>query len=187
MEKHAEEINSLFAIIEEGSDENAFKAADSLAQIGGEQVVQRLVGLLSSSQYNTVYLAARALSKRKDNNLAMEAVFDLIKNGQEPFLKAVLTEALSGFDCSDYFVDVFKLYLFGNFKVSAMAKEILDDQEFAITPRVIRKAEKQWHHYQHNIKQGDDFHTKKREVENMLGIMKELFQGEETETGSDEE
>ena len=182
-----EDIAQLFAVIEAGSDDNAFQAADSLAKLGGEEVVQKLITLLSSSDYNTVYLAARALSKHKHNQLALEPIFELIKNGEQPFLKAILTEALAGFDCSEYFVDVFKLYLFGNFKVSAMAKEVLDDQEFAITPRVIRKAEKQWHHYSHNIKLGDDFHTKKREVEEMFGIMKELFDGEETGTDAEEE
>lgn len=186
MEKHGEEIERLLGIIRKGQDENAFQAADRLSQIGGEELVKELVDLLSSSEYNTAYLAARALSKRADNGLAIEAVFGLIKEGKEPFIKAILTEALAGFDCSEYFVDVFKLYLFGNFKVSAMAKEILDDQEFAITPRVIRKAEKHWNHYLHNVKQGDDSHGKKREVESMFAIMKELFDGEE-ETGEGEE
>ncbi len=167
------------SIIEVGMDEHAYEAADKLAELGGEEVIQQLLALLSSSNFNTVYLAARALSKRKDNGTAIEAVFELIKDGKEPFLKGILTEALSGFDCSEYFVDVFKLYLFGNLKVSAMAKEVLDDQEFAITPRVIRKAEKHWKHYTHNVKQDADFDLKKEEVEAMFDTMKGLFEGED--------
>lgn len=178
------EIARLFSIIEVGMDNNAFAAADKLAEIAGEEEIQWLVTLLSSDNYNTVYLAARALSKSKSNALAIEAVFDLIKTGTQPFLKGILTEALAGFDCSEYFVEVFKLYLFGNLKVSAMAKEVLDEQEFAITPRVIRKAEKHWKHYTHNVKQDEDFKAKQAEISSMFAIMKELFEGEE---GNEEE
>lgn len=181
MKTKPEDIPKLLAIIEEGKDDNAFSAADKLAEIGGEAIIPSLVTLLSSSNHDTVYLAARALSQCKDNASAIEAVFDLIKNGKEPFVKGILTEALSGFDCSEYFVDIVKLYLFGSLKVSAMAKTLLDEQEFAITPRVIRKAEKHWKHYQHNVKQDDDFHAKQQEMESMFEIMKELFEGEEME------
>ena len=185
MEYSQEKIAELFSVIEAGEDNNAFIAADKLADIGGEEIVNKLISLLSSSSYDTVHLAARSISKCKDNNLATEAVFELIKNGKEPFLKGILTDALSGFDCSEYFVEVFKLYLFGNFKVSAMAKEILDNEEFAITPRVIRKAEKHWKHYEHNIKLDEDFNQKKEETEAMFNTMKELFDGETVEEEGD--
>jgi hypothetical protein len=187
LEETTNEIARLISIIEIGLDNNAFEAADKLAAIGGEGVIQPLLSLLSSSNYNTVYLAARALSKCKDNDLAIETVFELIKNGKEPFLKGILAEALSGFNCSEYFVEVLKLYLFGSLKVSAMAKEVLDEQEFAITPRVIRKAEKHWKHYVHNVKHDDDFALKKEEVESMFQTMKELFEGEEADEEVDAE
>jgi hypothetical protein len=181
MPKNTEDTAKLLAIVEAGSDNDAYLAADRLAEIGSEEIMQKLMELLSSPNHDTVYLAARALSKCKENAVVLDNVFELLKNGQQPFLKGILTEALSGFNCSEHFVEIFKLYLFGNLKTSAMSKEILDEQDFAITPRVIRKAEKHWKHYQHNVKQDDDFHSKKEEVEHMFSVMKELFEGEETD------
>jgi len=176
MATSTEEIQGLIAILEDGMDDNAYMAADRLAEIGGEEIMQKMMALLASTNDNTVYLAARTLSKCTENAKVIEEVFELIKNANEPFLKGVLTEALSGFDCSEYFVEVLKIYLFGTFKASAMAKEVLDGQEFAITPRVIRKAEKHWHHYEHNVKQDDSFMLKKQEIEIMFSMMKELFE-----------
>jgi len=173
-----EKTNKLFSIIEIGEDENAFHAADQLAEIGGVEVVNRLVLLLSSENHDAVYLAARALSKCEDNQTVLETVFEIVKNDKDTFRKPILVEALAGFDCSDYFLELFKLYLFGSFKVSAMAKDILDEQEFAITPRVIRKAEKHWHHFKHNTTE-ENFAVKNQEVTLMFETMKSLFEGEE--------
>ena len=175
-----EELEKYIAILIDGTDENAFVAADRLAYMDTVEVVERLIPLISNENPDTVYLAARALSKTKENALALPAMIEELRKAElDDFKKGALTEALSEFDCSEYFVDVLKLYLFGSFKVSAMAKIVLDEQEFAITPRVIKKAEKHWNHYVHNIKQDEAFEVKKEEIESMFAIMKELFEGEE--------
>ena len=59
---------------------------------------------------------------------------------------------------------------------SAMAKEILDFEEFDITPRVIKKADKAWNHFQNNVKQDEAFELQKAEVEEFLGELKALFE-----------
>lgn len=188
MEERLDIVTRHFNIIEEGIDESSFISADKLGEIGGSEVIERLMTLLSTStNQNTQYLAARALSKCEENNEVIAKVFELIKNTKDSFLKSVLTEALSGFDCSEYFVEVFKLFLFGSLKVSAMAKEVLDDQEFAITPRVIRKSEKHYKHYLHNISKEEMFSAKKYEIEEMLSTMKELFEDEDFDSESNEE
>ena len=79
------------------------------------------------------------------------------------------------FDLSESFVDIFRVYLFGNFKAETLAKEYLDSVEFEITPRTIRKAEKHWNHYLHNPEDEGSLAIKKAEVEPMLLEMKELF------------
>jgi hypothetical protein len=79
------------------------------------------------------------------------------------------------FDLSERFVDIFKIYLFGNFKASTLAKSYLDEVEFDITPRTIRKAEKHWQHYLHNPEDEESVNLKKSEVEPMLLEMKQLF------------
>ena len=176
MKENQEDVSRLFALLEAGTDNDAYLAADKLAKVEGEDVLNRLMGLFSSNNEDTLYLAARTLSKREDNGKVLEAVFELIKTTKNPFLKSVLTESLAGFDCSEYFVEVFKLYLFGSIKVSAMAKEVLDSQEFAIIPRVIRKARKHYEHYLYNVKKSDDVFQKMEEVEEMFQTMSDLFE-----------
>ena len=87
----------------------------------------------------------------------------------------MLAEHLDEYDCSQEFVKVFKLYLFGSIKASAMAKEVLDYEEFDITPRVIRKAEKQWNHYVNNVKQDEAFDLMKKDTQEFLDELKSLF------------
>jgi hypothetical protein len=76
--------------------------------------------------------------------------------------------AMEGFDVSDHYVDIFRLYLFGSFKVSLLAKELLDYEEFEITSRTLKKAEKHWKHYQYNVKKDEHFLVREKEVEAML-------------------
>jgi len=71
---------------------------------------------------------------------------------------------------------VFRVYLFGNYKASTLAKDYLDELEFEISPRTIRKAEKHWNHYLHNPEDEESAGLKKSEVELMLKELKELFE-----------
>ena len=86
---------------------------------------------------------------------------------------------LEGFDLTESFVDVLRIYLFGNFKASQLAKDYLDSLEFGITSRVLKKAEKHWNHFKNNVNpNSDDFEIKKAEVEEILQEIKELLNDE---------
>ena len=76
--------------------------------------------------------------------------------------------ALEGFDLSGVYVEIFRLYLFGNYRVSMLAKDLLDHKEFDITPRVLKKAQKHWKHYSNNVKLDEVYALRKIEVEEML-------------------
>ena len=76
---------------------------------------------------------------------------------------------------AERFVDIFRVFLFGNFKASTLAKDYLDSVEFEITPRTLRKAEKHWNHYLHNPEDEGSLILKKAEVEPMLEELKALF------------
>ena len=56
------------------------------------------------------------------------------------------------------------------------AKNVLDYEEFDITPRVIKKAEKAWSHYANNVKQDETFDLKKEEIDEMLGELKAFLE-----------
>ena len=159
-------------------EEEAYNYADQLAEIGGEEVLNKLVEILKGEDIESAYLAARALSAMEDNQEALEPLLEVIHDHKNKMKNGTFVQALEGFDLSSKFVDVLRIYLFGNFKASFLAKEYLDYTEFDITPRVIRKAEKHWNHYQNNSKQDESFEIKKQEVEEILADLQAMF-GEE--------
>ena len=169
-------IENLFARMCDKQEEEAFKFADKLAEIGGEEVLNKLIELVKNEDIECVHLAARALAKMEDNQSALDTIMDAIHDNSNRHQNGALVQALEGFDLSSSFVDIFRIYLFGNFKSSLLAKEYLDYVEFDVTPRVIKKAEKHWNHFINNSKHDEEFEIKKTEVEEMLSEMKAMFE-----------
>ncbi|MBS9524607.1 HEAT repeat domain-containing protein [Litoribacter ruber] len=159
-------------------EEEAYKYADELAEIGGEEVLQRLITLIKSEDKECAFLAARSLSKIENNQEALDPLLEAIHEKDNKNQNGAFVQALEGFDISSKFVDILRIYLFGNFKASTIAKSYLDYTEFDITPRVIKKAEKHWNHFTNNSKQDEAFELKKAEVEEMLSEMKSMFEEE---------
>ena len=170
------DIQNLIAQMTEPEQNKAFEFSDSLSHIGGEEVVAKMMALLKDEHLEVRYLASRTLGLCKDRALALEPLLEAINDISNKSIQGDLAEYLDEYDCSDKFVPIFKLYLFGSLKTSTMAKEILDFEEFDITPRVIRKAEKAWKHYQSNVKQDEAFELQKKDVESFLGELKSLFE-----------
>lgn len=168
-----QKIDFLIAKLEDKKEQEAFQYSDELAEIENPYTVSRLISLLENGTPETKYLAARTLSLLEENEAALIPLLEEINKGKN---SGGLAVALEGFDCSQNFVAIFKLHLFGSYKTQAMAKLILDDTEFDITPRVIRKAEKHWKHYANNVKQDDVFALKKNEIETLLNELKSLFE-----------
>ena len=149
-------------------DDNAFEASDNLARIGSEEVVTAMVNLLESPDLEIRFLASRTLGLIENNENGLAPLMLAIHNAENASITGDLMMALEGFDVSTIFLDLFKLYLFGSFKVSRMAKELLDFKEFEITPRLIRKAQKHWNHYSNNVKQDEAYLIRKKEVEEIF-------------------
>ena len=168
-------LDNIIAKMSEDSASKAYDYSDQLVRIGGEDVLRKMIDLLQSSNNDIQYLASRTLGLMANHEEALTPLFDAIFDVSNKSTQGMLAEQLDEYDCSQEFVKVFKLYLFGSVKASAMAKGVLDYEEFDITPRVIRKAEKQWSHYIKNVKQDDAFDLMKIETEEFLGELKALF------------
>ncbi|MCK5370599.1 MAG: HEAT repeat domain-containing protein [Cyclobacteriaceae bacterium] len=153
-------------------NESAYKASDSLGRIGSEPVVKAMIELLNHSYPESRIMAAKTLGLVKNNNEALVPLLEAIKNKENSSIAGDLMIALEGFDVSENYVELFKLYLFGSYKVSMVAKDLLDYKEFSITPRVIKKAQKHWDHYSNNIKQDEVYVLRLIEVEEMLSDLK---------------
>ena len=172
MYKMAIDITTYLEQLSGKLNESAYKASDALGRIGSEPVVKAMIELLNHSYPESRIMAARTLGLVKNNDEALVPLLEAIKNKENSGIAGDLMMALEGFDVSEIFVELFKLYLFGSYKVSMVAKDLLDYKEFDVTPRVIKKAQKHWDHYSNNIKQDEVYALRLIEVEEMLDDLK---------------
>ncbi|MDX5337727.1 MAG: HEAT repeat domain-containing protein [Cyclobacteriaceae bacterium] len=170
-----EEITYLFHKITDPKEADAYHFADKLGAIADEEAKNKLIELVKGEDWEIAYLACRALSKTSWNNESLDVIFEKIFDRKNKSVQGAFVQILEEFDLSNRFVDIFRVYLFGSFKASALAKDYLDGIEFEITPRTIKKAEKHWNHYLHNPEDQGILEIKKTEVEPMFKEMKELF------------
>ncbi|GMQ23855.1 hypothetical protein Aoki45_05370 [Algoriphagus sp. oki45] len=171
----SEEIEKLFARMTDPKENDAYHFAEKLGKMADEEVKNRLIDLVKGDHWETAFLACHSLSKTQWNEESLDAIFEAVFDRKNKSVQGELVQVLEEFDLSDRFVDLLKVYLFGNFKASTLAKDLLDSVEFDITPRTIRKAEKHWNHYLHNPEDEGSLAIKKLEVEPMLQEMRELF------------
>lgn len=173
-----EEIQKLMDRMCDPTESNAYFFADKLGKVADEEVKEKLIELVKGDNWEVAYLASRALSVSKFNEEGLDAVLEAIFDKKKKAHQGAFVQIMEDFDLSERFVDIFKIYLFGNFKSSTLAKAYLDEVEFDITPRTIRKVEKHWNHYLHNPEDEGSVILKKSEVEPMLLEMKQLFSEE---------
>lgn len=159
-------------------NDKSFNASNYLGSLGNPEVVAMLIELLTSDNAETRFMAARTLSLSKYNEVALPAMLKALKQKENASILGDLLMSLEGFDISENYVEIFRHYLFGSFKVSRIAADLLDHKEFSITPRVIKKAQKHWSHYTNNVKQDEAFELQKLEVENRLNDLKAFVEGE---------
>ncbi|WP_291784797.1 HEAT repeat domain-containing protein [Cecembia sp.] len=172
----SEEINNLFLKLCDKDESDAYLFADKLAKINSEEVMQRLLDILKDNDIENSYLAARALSKMERRQEALDILLEVIHDKKNQHHNGGLVEMLENFDLSEKFVDIFRIYLFGNFKASLLAKSFLDTEEFNISPRILRKAEKHWNHFSHNSNPNEgDFQVKSIEAQEIINEIKEIL------------
>ncbi|MFY0627428.1 MAG: HEAT repeat domain-containing protein [Reichenbachiella sp.] len=166
------DIESMVKALSGELGEKAYEVSDSLALLGGEAVLKAMLELLEHSQRESRFMAARTLGKMHENAPALQPLFEAINNKENKGFAGDLLATIENYDLSGSYVEIFKLYLNGSFKVSAIAQDYLDYKDFEITQRVIKKASKHWNHYVNNVKQDELFDLKKIEVEERLNDLK---------------
>ena len=172
MKDKDEIIAQLIQELEDETNDQAYKASDALGRIGSDEVVDAMIDMLSKPGKESRIMAARTLGLVKDTDKGIKPILEAVQNEENKGIAGDLLMALEELDVSDEYVILFKLYLFGTFKVSFVAKGFLDFKEFDITNRTIRKAEKHWKHYTNNVKHDESYELKRIEVEEILGDLR---------------
>ncbi|OEK04578.1 HEAT repeat domain-containing protein [Roseivirga misakiensis] len=160
-------------------DEESLEASNILVKAGGQEVLGAMIDLLKHENSENRFIAAKTLAGMSNNDEALAALWEAIEHQDNQDIKGDLVSTLQSYDISHYYVSVFKLYLFGSFKVSRVAENLLDYQEFDISARVIKKAKKHWLHYSNNVKQDEVFDIKKAEVEQRLRELQDYLDAEQ--------
>lgn len=168
-------VDFLIERMTDKQEQESFKYAEKLAAIGGEEVYNKTLQLLKSDDWEISSLAAKVISRLEGREEALDTLMEIIHDRENITRSGELVEALEAFDLSNHFVDVLRIYLFGSYKASVLAKDYLDHTEFDITPRVIKKAQKHWKHYQNNVKRDEAYQIKAREVEAIFRDLEDLF------------
>lgn len=169
------EIQDLINRMSDPAEKEAYFFADKLGKILDADSKDQLIELIKGDNWEVAYLACRALSKSSFANEGLEAVFEAINDKKNKSHQGAFVQILEDFDLSNSFVEIFRIYLFSSFKASVLAKSYLDQVEFELTPRTLRKMEKHWNHYLHNPGDEEGLKLKKLEVEPMLEEIKSLF------------
>ncbi|MHA7128801.1 HEAT repeat domain-containing protein [Algoriphagus namhaensis] len=156
-------------------EKEAYFFADKLGKNADEETRDRLLELIQGNQWESAYLACRALAQSEFADLGLQATLEAVFDKRNKGVQGAFVQVLEHYNLEHSFVDVLKIYLFGNFKASQLAESYLNEVEFDITPRTIRKAEKHWKHYLHNPEDEGSTQIKRDFVEPMLQEMRDLF------------
>ena len=172
MEQQIDELMLKFLNKEEG---DPYYYGDKLAKIGSAEVREKLIAVVKGEDMDNAFLASKVLGKMEDNGEGLDAILEVIHLPANRGSNGGLVSLLEDFDLSDKFVDIFRIYLFGNFKAYSLAKEYLDYTEFDITPRTLKKAEKHWKHFLNNSGADEWFELKKQEAEEIFKEIREIL------------
>jgi len=173
MEEQIDDLILKFLNKDEG---DPYHYGDKLAKIGTPEVKEKLIAIVKGDDMDNAFLAAKVLGSMEENSVALNALLEVIHLPANRGYNGGLVSLLEDFDLSDKFVDIFRIYLFGNFKAHTLAKEYLDYTEFDITPRTLKKAEKHWNHFLNNSSADEWFELKKQEAEVIFKEIREILE-----------
>jgi len=170
-----EQIDDLILKFLNKEESDPYHYGDKLAKIGSPEVKEKLIAVVKGEDMDNAFLAAKVLGSMDDNEDALTAILEVIHLPANRGVNGGLVSLLEEFDLSEKFVDIFRIYLFGNFKAYSLAKEYLDYTEFDITPRTLKKAEKHWNHFLNNSSADEWFELKKQEAEIIMNEIRNIL------------
>ena len=90
------------------------------------------------------------LIREKKTQKAVPHLFENIFKKENKNKIGSMVFALTELDCSNYFVEVFKIYIYGSFEAKNHADTILSEQDFSFTKKDMEEVENIWSGCQKN-------------------------------------
>jgi len=118
-------------------------STNRLVEIGGLEITDFLISLLSFDSHGIRHQAALALEEIKDNR-AVEPLLQAIFNKQNHNYNAIMVFALTSLDCSKRLVDIFKILFYESGEAKMYAFTILNEQKFVLKNEDIFTIDKMW-------------------------------------------
>ncbi len=123
--------------------EEGKEASNQIFEIGGQENINFLIGLLSHSNDSLRNRVALTFRKYKFNE-ALEPLFLAINNPENQGKIGTLVYALQTLDCKNKLKELFDLVFFGNYEVKSGALQILEKQEFEFSENDLIQIKTKW-------------------------------------------
>lgn len=152
-------------------------ASDRFGQIGGQETLKVLLSLLKSKRpdvRNSVALALKEIGHDK----AVGPLMDAILNPANRRHTGTLVSALETHNCSELFLPMVKLALYGSYEVQCHALIILGEQKFDASQIEIRKARQLIENYKKRKRKCQDFHILLKELSRHVSKVEKQNQNE---------
>lgn len=118
-------------------------SADRLGQIGGDEVVDFLISLISLDNSGIRNRAALALEDIKDNR-ALEPLLTAILKKENHNYNGTMVFALESLDCSQKLKEIFRILFYETYESKISAYAILSDQMFDFTKEDLLEIQNMW-------------------------------------------
>jgi hypothetical protein len=139
-------------------------SADRLGKIGGDEIVDFLISLISLDNSGIRNRAALALEEIKDNR-AVQPLLDSIFKKENLNYNGTMVFALESLDCSKNFKDIFKILFYQGYEAKMSAYAILDEQEFDFNDNDLYEIQRMWSECLQNPNLCPDFEDSKDDIQ----------------------
>ncbi len=126
-----------------GKLDDALEIVNHLIVDGKDDVIPFLISCLTDEESKVRNGAALALREKPD----FRAVTPLINNVINPIDSkrcATFVYALESHDCSEHFLDIFRILFYSNFECKINAHDILSEQQFRFSDEDLECIKKMW-------------------------------------------
>lgn len=122
---------------------NYEEAEEHFLQMDSSNLDKFLIDLLDSNKSSIRSRSCSLIREKKIQN-AVPGLFKNIFKEENKNNIGSLVFALTELDCSKYFIEIFKIYIFTSFEASNHANTILREQDFDYTHEDLKEVEEAW-------------------------------------------